>query len=177
MGLEYPPDRLRVFVVDDASTDDTPDVVRAKAAQYDDRIVHLRREQGGQGKAHTLNHGIRLRAGRRLDAGAAHHGRRRHLPARLPAPDDPAPGRPAGRRRHRVHPRGQRPAGHVARFIGYEYVTAQAAARRAQNVMGAMACLAGGAQLHSRENLEARRRPGGHLARWPRTRTPPSSRS
>ena len=46
-------------MVDDASTDDTPDVVRAKAAQYDDRIVHLRREQGGQGKAHTLNHGIR----------------------------------------------------------------------------------------------------------------------
>ena len=45
--------------------------------------------------------------------------------------------------------------GSVARFIGYEYVTAQAAARRAQNVMGAMACLAGGAQLHSRENLEA----------------------
>ena len=34
-------------------------------------------------------------------------------------------------------------------------MTAQAAARRAQNVMGAMACLAGGAQLHSRENLEA----------------------
>ena len=45
--------------------------------------------------------------------------------------------------------------GSVARFIGYEYVTAQAAARRAQNVMGAMACLAGGAQLHSRANLEA----------------------
>src|SRR6185369_6189918 len=32
---------------------------------------------------------------------------------------------------------------------------AQAAARRAQNVMGAMVCMAGGAQLHSRENLLA----------------------
>ena len=31
MSLEYPPERLRVYVVDDASTDDTPDVVRAKA--------------------------------------------------------------------------------------------------------------------------------------------------
>jgi hypothetical protein len=34
-------------------------------------------------------------------------------------------------------------------------VTAQAAARRAQNVLGAMACLAGGAQLHARANLES----------------------
>jgi cellulose synthase/poly-beta-1,6-N-acetylglucosamine synthase-like glycosyltransferase len=59
MRLEYPPERLRVYVVDDASTDDTPDVVLAKADQYPGRIVHLRRAQGGQGKAHTLNHGIR----------------------------------------------------------------------------------------------------------------------
>ena len=44
---------------------------------------------------------------------------------------------------------------YMTRFIGYEYVAAQAAARRAQNVLGVLACLAGGAQLHSRENLEA----------------------
>src|SRR6185437_1027977 len=31
----------------------------------------------------------------------------------------------------------------------------QSASRRAQNVLGAIACLAGGAQLHSRANLEA----------------------
>ena len=44
---------------------------------------------------------------------------------------------------------------YLTRFIGYEYIAAQAAARRSQNVLGAVACLAGGAQLHSRENLEA----------------------
>jgi cellulose synthase/poly-beta-1,6-N-acetylglucosamine synthase-like glycosyltransferase len=43
----------------------------------------------------------------------------------------------------------------MTRFIGYEYVTAQAAARRSQNVLGVLACLAGGAQLHSRANLLA----------------------
>ena len=59
MQLEYPPDALRVYVVDDASTDDTPDVVLAKAAQYPGRVFHLRREKGGEGKAHTLNHGLR----------------------------------------------------------------------------------------------------------------------
>lgn len=50
---------------------------------------------------------------------------------------------------------GSEPGNLVNRYIGYEYVTAQAAARRAQNVLGALACLAGGAQLHSRTNLEA----------------------
>ncbi len=57
-GLDYEPDRLRVYVVDDASTDETPDVVQAKAAQYPGRVFHLRRENGGQGKAHTINHGL-----------------------------------------------------------------------------------------------------------------------
>jgi hypothetical protein len=40
------------------------------------------------------------------------------------------------------------------RFIAYEYITAQAAARRAQNVLGVQACLAGGAQLIRRGSLE-----------------------
>ncbi|MFI0242641.1 glycosyltransferase [Streptomyces sp. NPDC016845] len=44
---------------------------------------------------------------------------------------------------------------YLTRYIAYEYITAQAAARRAQNVLGVLACLAGGAQLHSRANLEA----------------------
>lgn len=57
MRLDYPRDRLRVYVVDDASTDDTLGLLASKAAQYPGSVVHLRREQGGQGKAHTLNHG------------------------------------------------------------------------------------------------------------------------
>lgn len=59
MRLEYPPESLRVYLVDDASTDDTPDVARAKEVEYPGRVVHLRREKGGEGKAHTLNHGLR----------------------------------------------------------------------------------------------------------------------
>ena len=47
------------YVVDDASTDHTPEVMREKMAQYPGSVFHLRREKGGQGKAHTLNHGIR----------------------------------------------------------------------------------------------------------------------
>jgi len=155
MSLEYPPDRLRVYVVDDASTDDTPDVVLAKAAEYDDRIVHLRREQGGQGKAHTLNHGIAIalvddwmEALLIMDADVIYRPDSLRRMTRHLADES------VGAVTAFIREGSARP-GTVARFIGYEYVTAQAAARRAQNVMGAMACLAGGAQLHSRANLEA----------------------
>ena len=47
-------------MVDDASTDNTPDVVQAKARQYPGNVVHLRRDKGGEGKAHTLNHGLAI---------------------------------------------------------------------------------------------------------------------
>ena len=51
MQLDYPPESLRVYVVNDASTDDTPDVIKAKAVQYPGQVVHLRREKGGEGKS------------------------------------------------------------------------------------------------------------------------------
>jgi cellulose synthase/poly-beta-1,6-N-acetylglucosamine synthase-like glycosyltransferase len=50
---------------------------------------------------------------------------------------------------------GSRPPNFLTRFVAFEYVTGQAAARRSQNVLGFMQCLAGGAQLHSRANIEA----------------------
>ena len=34
LALDYPPERLRVYVVDDASTDETPAVVAEKAAEH-----------------------------------------------------------------------------------------------------------------------------------------------
>jgi cellulose synthase/poly-beta-1,6-N-acetylglucosamine synthase-like glycosyltransferase len=155
LAAEYPPEALRVYVVDDASTDDTPRVVRAKAAQYPGRVVHLRREKGGQGKAHTLNHGLAvifdddwMEALLITDADvifepAALRTMTRHLA-------DPRVGAVTAYIKE-----GSRPGNYLTRFIGYEYITAQAAARRGQNVLGAIACLAGGAQLHSRANLLA----------------------
>jgi cellulose synthase/poly-beta-1,6-N-acetylglucosamine synthase-like glycosyltransferase len=153
MALEYPRECLRIYVVDDASTDDTPDVVREKARLYPGSVVHLRRAKGGEGKAHTLNHGIReilrddwMQALLIMDADVIYlPSSLRRMTAHLA---DPKVGAVTAYIRE-----GSADKNYLTRFIGMEYVLAQVAARRAQNVLGALACLAGGAQLHSRENL------------------------
>ena len=155
MQLDYPPDALRVFVVDDASTDDTPDVIKAKAVQYPGQVVHLRRDKGGEGKSHTLNHGLRtiladdwMQALLIMDADVIYEPDSLRMMTRHLA--DARVGAVTAYIKE-----GSRPGNYLTRFIGFEYITAQAAARRSQNVLGAVACLAGGAQLHSRDNLEA----------------------
>ncbi|MDI6024032.1 glycosyltransferase [Leucobacter sp. UT-8R-CII-1-4] len=166
LALDYPEDQLRIFVVDDASTDNTPDVVLERAANHPGRVVHLRREVGGEGKAHTLNHGISriladdwAEAVLIMDADVifAHDSLRklaRHLA-------DEKVGAVTA-----YIAEGSEDRNYLTRFIAIEYVVSQLAARRAQNVQGAIACLAGGAQLHSRANLEAigGRIPTGTLA-------------
>jgi cellulose synthase/poly-beta-1,6-N-acetylglucosamine synthase-like glycosyltransferase len=155
MRLEYPKDALRIFVVDDASTDETPQVVQGKAAMYPGNVVHLRRAHGGQGKAHTLNHGLAtiladdwMQALLIMDADVLYEpSSLRKMTRHLADPDVGAV--------TAYIKEGSRPGNYLTRFIGYEYITAQAAARRAQNVLGALACLAGGAQLHTRANLLA----------------------
>jgi cellulose synthase/poly-beta-1,6-N-acetylglucosamine synthase-like glycosyltransferase len=155
MLLEYPRESLRIFVVDDASTDATPQVIQAKAAQYPGSVFHLRREKGGEGKAATLNHGLGvvladdwMQAVLIMDADVIYvadslRNMTRHLA-------DPKVGSVTGYIKE-----GSHPGNYMTRFIGYEYITAQAAGRRSQDVLGVIACLAGGAQLHSRENLLA----------------------
>jgi cellulose synthase/poly-beta-1,6-N-acetylglucosamine synthase-like glycosyltransferase len=155
MMLDYPRESLRIFVVDDASTDATPEVIAAKAAQYGGTVVHLRRDRGGEGKAATLNHGLAviladdwMQAILIMDADVIYEASAlRRMTQHLA---DPEVGSVTAYIKE-----GSQPASCMARFIGYEYITAQAAARRSQEVLGVIACLAGGAQLHSRENIEA----------------------
>lgn len=160
MRQDYPEGAIRIYVVDDASTDNTGEVLAEMAARFPGAIFHLRRERGGQGKAHTLNHGLDVvlaepwaEAVMIMDADVLFERSALRRMARHLA--DPEVGAVTAYIKE-----GSRPAGHVNRFIAFEYITAQAAARRAQNVMGALACMAGGAQLHSRANLE---RLGGRI--------------
>jgi len=155
ISIDYPKDKLRIYVVDDASTDGTPDVVRVKHEMYPDRVFHLRRDKGGQGKAHTLNHGIDIILGEEwmeailiIDADVLFEKRALRKMARHLI--DPDVGSVTAYIKE-----GSVPGNVITKFIAFEYITAQAASRRAQNVLGVMACLAGGAQLHSRENMIA----------------------
>jgi cellulose synthase/poly-beta-1,6-N-acetylglucosamine synthase-like glycosyltransferase len=155
MRLEYPPELLRAYVVDDGSDDGTPELIDAKAAQYPGRVVNLRRENGGQGKAHTINHGLRqiqaedwYEAVLVIDADVIFTpGSLRRMTCHF---GDPEIGAVTAYIKE-----GSRPSNYMNRFIAFEYITAQAGARRAQNVLGVQACLAGGAQLITRESLEA----------------------
>jgi cellulose synthase/poly-beta-1,6-N-acetylglucosamine synthase-like glycosyltransferase len=153
LALEYPEDRLRVYVVDDASDDGTPELVRERAAQ-DSRVVHLRRENGGEGKAHTINHGLRqlyeegwFEAVLIIDADVLLTPSALRLMTRHLA--DPEVGAVTAYIKE-----GSNPGNTVTRFVAFEYITAQAAARRAQNVLGVQACLAGGSQLIRRAALD-----------------------
>ena len=153
--MDYPKESLRIYVVDDASTDDTPDVVKSKNQKYPENVFHLRREKGGEGKAHTLNHGISIileenwaEAMLIIDADVLFEKRSLRKMARHLI--DPEIGSVTAYIKE-----GSAPGNYITKCIAFEYITAQAASRRAQNVMGVMACLAGGAQLHSRENMLA----------------------
>ena len=173
MRLDYPSGMWRVYVVDDASTDDTAAVLQGKIDEYPGAVVHIRREVGGQGKAHTLNHGLRTvladewaEAVMIMDADVLFEPltlRRmtRHLA-------DPAVGAVTAYIKE-----GTVPGNLITESIAFEYITAQAASRRAQSFIGTLACLAGGAQLHTRANLEAiggaiEIRPGVQLCASPR---------
>ena len=154
-ALEYPREALRVYVVDDASTDSTPELLRDKAAEHPGLIFHLRREHGGQGKAHTINHGLDViiaedwyEAVLIIDADVILTVESLRRMTRHFADKD------VGAVTAYIK-EGSRPENYLNRFVAFEYVTAQAAARRAQNVLGAQACLAGGAQLLTRASLEA----------------------
>jgi cellulose synthase/poly-beta-1,6-N-acetylglucosamine synthase-like glycosyltransferase len=155
MTMDYPAGAWRLYIVDDASTDHTPDVMREKMAQYPGSVFHLRRAKGGQGKAHTLNHGIReilagtwAEAVMIMDADVLFEPLTLRRMARHLA--DPEVGGVTAYVKE-----GSEPTSLLSRFICFEYITAQAAARRAQNVAGGIPCMAGGAQLHSRDNLIA----------------------
>lgn len=155
MALNYPMAKLRIYLVDDASTDATPEVAIEKAKEYPGCVVHVRRVAGGEGKAATLNYGLNIiwqsdwaETVLIMDADVIYTEDSLRKMARHLA--DPTIGAVTANIKE-----GSRDPNYVQRFITFEYVTATGCSRRAQNAFGFLACLSGGAQLHTRENLLA----------------------
>jgi cellulose synthase/poly-beta-1,6-N-acetylglucosamine synthase-like glycosyltransferase len=154
LRLDYPTDAVRIYVVDDASSDSTPALVQAAVAAHPTRIFYLRRNKGGEGKAAVLNHGLKVildddwaQAVLIMDSDVLFTPTSLRRMTRHFA--DPHVGAVGAYIRE-----GSRPGNSMTRFIGFEYVMAQALARRSSNLIGVAACLPGGAQLHTRTNIE-----------------------
>lgn len=154
LHMTYPKDCLKIYTVDNASTDETPQILLKKAELYPERVIYLRKADAGRGKAHTLNFALEhilqddwaqaiiiIDADVQFDPMALAK-MTRHLA-------DPQVGAVTAYIRE-----ASEPGTYLSRSIAFEYIVAQGVSRRIQNVLGALACLAGGAQLHSRENIE-----------------------
>jgi cellulose synthase/poly-beta-1,6-N-acetylglucosamine synthase-like glycosyltransferase len=60
-NLDFPKDKLEVLVVDDASSDRTPEILNALCKKYSGlRVLHIPAGEGGKGKAAALNRAIPL---------------------------------------------------------------------------------------------------------------------
>jgi len=153
LELHYPAEAIRIYVIDDASTDETAAIVRHMADEHP-QIHHIHRATGGEGKSHTINAGLRQikddpwhQMVLIIDADVLFT--KDSLLMMIAHMSDPDVGAVSGYIKE-----GTTDPNYLNKFIGFEYITAQAAGRRAQNVIGAQACVAGGAQLLRREALE-----------------------
>ncbi|MGQ3892668.1 glycosyltransferase [Legionella sp. CNM-4043-24] len=155
VNMNYPDQNLRVYVIDDDSDDGSDEVIRARAKEHPGLVFYQKCIKEGFGKAAVLNHGLKIiladpwaEAIVIIDADVLFEQNTLAMMTRHLV--DPDVGAVTAYIRE-----GQYQGNLVSHFIGFEYVVAQAAARRSQNVLGVLACLAGGAQLHKRSNIEA----------------------
>lgn len=154
LKMDYPLEALRIYIIDDGSTDNTQDILNRMQQTWPDNIFHVYKEGAGKGKAYAVNYGLKVilsepwtEAVLFIDADISFKKDALRRMARHLA--DPSVG--AVTAYIKV---GNRNINYITRSIGYEYIVSQSIARRAQNVLGVIACLAGGAQLHTRANLE-----------------------
>ena len=155
LKMDYPLSSLRLYIIDDGSTDNTKEILDKMREKFPENIVHIRKEAGGKGKAHAVNYGLDVilstdwaQALLFIDADISFKKDALRRLARHLA--DPDVGAVTGYIKV-----GNRNTNYITRSIGYEYIVSQSIARRAQNVLGVVACLAGGTQLHTRANIEA----------------------
>lgn len=155
LKIDYPLDALRLYIVDDGSTDETQEILAKMQQNFPENVFHVYKQGAGKGKAYAVNFGLKTvladpwaEAVMFIDADISFKADALKRMARHLA--DPEVGAVTGYIKV-----GNRKNNYVSRSIAYEYIMSQSIARRTQNVIGVIACLAGGAQLHSRANIKA----------------------
>lgn len=155
LKIDYPRSALRLYVIDDASTDNTREIMTSLQEAFPQNVFYVYKDSGGNGKAHAVNYGLNViladswtEAILLIDADISFKKDALRLMTRHLADADVG----AVTAYIKV---GNRQTTYITRSIGYEYIISEAVTRRAQNALGVIACLAGGAQLHTRANIEA----------------------
>lgn len=154
LAADYPSTSLRLYVIDDGSTDETPIRVMRWRERNPEQVFLIQRENGGQGKAHTLNAGLEhvltsdwAELLLFMDADVVYP--RKTLKKMVRHFSDPEIAAVTGNIQE-----GSAEPTWVQRYVRAEYIEATALSRRSQSYLGFLACLSGGSQMHRRENLE-----------------------
>jgi len=62
-SLDYPSEKLKIYIIDDGSTDDTPIILKKLSQKYEKLNIISRSKNAGGGKSGALNHALKFISG------------------------------------------------------------------------------------------------------------------
>ncbi len=63
VNLDYPSEKLKIYVIDDGSEDDTPNILKQLSQKYEKLNIIRRSKNAGGGKSGALNHALKFISG------------------------------------------------------------------------------------------------------------------
>ena len=63
VSLDYPPEKLKIYIIDDGSVDNTPNILKRLSQKYERLNVISRSKNDGGGKSGALNHALKFISG------------------------------------------------------------------------------------------------------------------
>ena len=63
VSLDYPPEKLKIYIIDDGSVDNTPNILKRLSQKYERLNIISRSKNDGGGKSGALNHALKFISG------------------------------------------------------------------------------------------------------------------
>ena len=63
VSLDYPPEKLKIYIIDDGSVDNTPNILKKLSQKYERLNIISRSKNDGGGKSGALNHALQFISG------------------------------------------------------------------------------------------------------------------